>query len=255
VTGSPTLLALIAVSSFVLAYVGASVGLVLGPPRLPLLLWYLGPGPLAPAANGLISGAGALAGAVRHLRDGRVSWPCLLLMGGPSVLGAVAAAVLFARHVPPPAAQAVIGVVLLLSGLSLLAPEKPAGQGRPSVVLEVAFGFALGALTAATGLMLGSLRLPVMMRLLNLDPKVAAGTNMAIGCATVLTGAAVSLLTADVRWPALGVVLLAVVPPTVVGGWLGARLTARASKDTVRRMAGWLIAASGVPLIVGAVLG
>ncbi|MGL4554177.1 MAG: TSUP family transporter, partial [Gemmataceae bacterium] len=175
--------------------------------------------------------------------------------GGPSVLGAVAAAALFARHVPPPAAQAVIGVVLVVSGLSLLTPVRASAGGRPSVALEVAIGFALGALTAATGLMLGSLRLPVMMRLLDLDPKVAAGTNMTIGCATVLTGVAVSLLTADVRWPALGVVLLAVVPPTVAGGWLGGRLTARLSEGAVRRLAGGLIAASGVPLVAGAVLG
>ena len=68
--GSPTLLVLIAVTSFALAYIGASVGLILGHLRLPLLIAYLGPGPLGPAANGLISGAGAFAGAVRHLRDG-----------------------------------------------------------------------------------------------------------------------------------------------------------------------------------------
>jgi hypothetical protein len=43
-------------------------------------------------------------------------------------------------------------------------------------------------------------------------------------------------------------------PPTA-GGWLGGRLTARVSKGMVRRVAGALIAASGVPLIVGAVLG
>ncbi|NBO93578.1 MAG: hypothetical protein EBV06_14895, partial [Planctomycetia bacterium] len=77
---SPLLLALIAATSFVLAYIGASVGLVLGHLRLPLLMWYLGPGPLGPSANGLISGAGALAGAVRHLREGHVSWHCLGLM-------------------------------------------------------------------------------------------------------------------------------------------------------------------------------
>lgn len=249
---SPLLLALIAATSFVLAYIGASVGLVLGHLRLPLLMWYLGSGPTGPAANGLISGAGALAGAVRHLREGNVSWSCLGLMGVPSVVGALLASYVFTRHISPLWAQSVIGFVLALTGLTMILagknPEK-VPERRPNIPLEIAIGLTLGALSSITGLMLGSLRLPMMIRVLNIDPKVAVGSNMAIGCITALVGALATLLSNRLPWSGLGWVLLAVVPPTMLGGWLGVWLTARISKNALQKFAGWIVGLTGVQMI------
>src|ERR1043165_5548043 len=95
--GSPGLLVAIAIVSFVLAFIGAAVGLILGHLRLPLLIAYLGKPAAGTMTNLIISGTGALAGAARHVREGRVSWHGVLIMGVPSVIGAVVAVRIFAR--------------------------------------------------------------------------------------------------------------------------------------------------------------
>jgi uncharacterized membrane protein YfcA len=253
--GNLWLLAAIAVLSFALSFIGAAVGLILGHLRLPLLITYLG-GPAAGAATNLItSGVGALSGSLKHVRDGRVSWHCLGLMGVPSACGAALGAYLFTRVVNPFWSYLVIGGMLVVSGVNLVRPSQGEEQAADlpalwSHLLEVLIGLGLGVLAAVTGLMLGSLRLPMMMRVLKLDPKVAAGSNMAIGCLTAMVGAATTFAAGkDLPWPRMVVALAVVGPPTVLGGWLGGWLTGRLTKDSVRRLAGWIIAVTGLMMV------
>lgn len=257
----PWLLLLLALVSFALSFLGAAVGLLLGPLRLPLIVAYLGQAPVAAACNLLISALGAVAGTFRHLRDGRVSWSLLVFMGLPSLLGALGAAYLFARKVPPAWSLLLIGSMLLLSGFQLIRSASAnlastsSAAPLPNLLLEMFLGLLLGALTAATGLMLGSLRLPMMIRWLRLDPKVAIGSNMAIGCLTGLVGAVTTVLTAPAfPWSQLTAVLLALVPPTVLGGYLGGWLTGKLRKEIVQQLAGWLIAITGAGMVVQALL-
>jgi uncharacterized membrane protein YfcA len=251
----PWMLGLIALLSFLLSFIGAAVGLVLGHLRLPLLVAYLASPPAGAACNLLVSGVGALAGTANHLRNGRVSWSVLALMGLPSVTGAVIAAYLFANHVSAFWSHVVIGVMLVVSGVNLVRSgkkvEAPEGPARgPNVPLEVVIGLALGALAAVTGLMLGSLRLPMMIRWLRIDPRVAVGSNMAIGCLTGLVGAATTFLTATgLPWREIGAAIAILAPPTVLGGWLGGWLTGRLKKETVQRLAGWIIGVTGVWMV------
>src|SRR5262249_31305854 len=147
----------------------------------------------------------------------------------------------------------IIGILLVVSGINLARPGKTEPPADPTLpparlVLEVLIGLGLGMLAAVTGLMLGSLRLPMMIRMLKIDPKVAVGSNMAIGFLPALVGAVATLSFrrgAD-DWSGMTLALLAVVPPTVVGGYLGGWLTGRLRKETVRALAGWIIAATGV---------
>src|SRR5262245_21400804 len=243
----PWMLGLIALLSFALSFIGAAVGLVLGHLRLPLLVAYLPNPSVGAACNLLVSGVGALAGAGNHLRNGRVSWSVLALMGLPSVAGAMIAAYLFANHVSHFWSHVVIGAMLVVSGVNLVRTgkkvEAPEGPARgPNVPLEVLIGLGLGALAAVTGLMLGSLRLPMMIRWLKIDPRVAVGSNMAIGCLTGLVGAATTFATAPaLPWREVGVVIAVLAPPTVLGGYLGGWLTGRLRKESVQLLAGWVI--------------
>jgi uncharacterized protein len=249
--GGLWLLIAIAGLSFALAFIGAAVGLVLGHLRLPLLIAYLGSPGAGAMTNLIVSGCGALAGSARHVRDGRVSWVVLTLMGIPSAVGAVVAVLIFVR-INPSWSYLVIGVVLVISGANLIRRKAQGQPGGPislarRVVVEGAIGLGLGALAAVTGLMLGSLRLPMMIRSLRMGPKEAVGTNMAVGCLTALVGAAAGLLTGPGRLDWL--VMAVVVPPTLLGGYLGGWLTGRISKEAVQRLAGWIIAIAGVILV------
>src|SRR4051812_165436 len=114
----------IAAVSFLLSLVGATVGLVLGHFRLPLLVAYLGSAPGGAATNLAVSGLGAAAGSFRHLREGRVSLTVLTLMGLPSALGSVLGVFLFIK-VDRFWAHVVIGAVLAVTGYRMFR-TKPA---------------------------------------------------------------------------------------------------------------------------------
>lgn len=238
------------VISFVLSYVGAAAGLILGHLRLPLLVYTLG-NPIAGASTNLaVSGAGAMAGSLKHIRDGRVSGKVLLLMGLPSMIGAVIG-VLFFVSVSPVWSHVVIGAMLVYSGGELVragrkeekTPATSEPPGRWLAVWEVVIGLVLGAVAAITGLMLGTIRLPMMIRWLRIDPAVAVGSNMVIGCITAVAAAVTA-------WGAGGglhpLSVLIVGPPTILGSYFGARKTGKLSPAKLKRLVGWVVAASGV---------
>jgi uncharacterized membrane protein YfcA len=237
----------IALTSFALSFFGSAVGLILGQLRLPLLIYYLPSTTAGMATNLIISGTGALTGTLRHARDGRLSLKLLALMGLPSVVGAALGA-MFLTRIDSAWARVVIGGFLLFSGLNLILARTSEDTtvrvlGALRVVIEVLIGLLLGFLAAVTGLMLGSLRLPMMIRWLKIDPKVAVGTNMAIGCLTALVGA-VAL------WPkGEGLYLfplLIVIPPTVLGAYLGAYFTGRVRKESLQGLVGATVVLAGV---------
>lgn len=245
-------LSFVALLSFVLSFYGAAVGLILGHLRLPLMIYYLPSTAAGMATNLAISGIGALTGSYRHARAGRVCWSLVALMGIPSLVGAFLGA-LFLVRVESVWVRVFIGGFLLASGISFFRarPSENAAAAAPlltrgRIALEAVIGLALGFLAALTGLMLGSLRLPMMIRLLRVDPQVAIGSNMTIGCLTAMIGA-VSLWPRGEAFPLLP--LLIVVPPTILGGYLGARFTERFRKETLQRLIGATVLLTGLGML------
>jgi uncharacterized membrane protein YfcA len=236
--------------SFVLSFIGAAVGMVLGHLRLPLLIAYLDSPVSGASTNLAVSGLGALAGSIRHVREGRVSLAALALVGIPSALGAVAGMLLFVK-INRFWAHITLGILLLVLGIRML--RRPAQQesaapapGRWQLLWEILVGLLLGALAAITGLMMNGLRLPVLVRLLQGNVPVAVGTNMAIGLLTALVG----VIAAWSVGSGFDLMALAVVgPPTILGSYLGAAVTGRLSKETLQRALGRLIALLGVVMI------
>jgi uncharacterized membrane protein YfcA len=162
----------------------------------------------------------------------------------------------------------IIGAVLAIVGVQMLRTrakpeeaekpkegEKPPEQARQEpeaamprwlrIASEIGVGLFLGVLASVTGLMMSSLRLPMLVKVMKIDPRVAVGSNMLIGFFTAAAGAASSWwLGAGFDLPAL----LVVGPPTMLGGYLGAKLTGVLRKETLQRVLGAVIAVMGVAM-------
>ncbi len=241
-------LALAAVGSFVAGYAGSMLGLVLGTLRLPLFVWLAG-SPLAAAGTNIaISAAAAASGSVRHAREGRVDWRLVAWMAPPSVLGAILGAV-FAEDVPERLLQALIAVVLLWSGVDLaVRPVRPRMRERLRLWPAVAGGFGIGALGGAVGVILGTLRMPTLVRGVGLDVKRAAGTNLVVGFLLGVAGFAAHAGALGVDWP----LLLAGLAGAIPGGWLGAKATGRVDENVLRLALGFVLVVVGVAFAVQA---
>ena len=242
---------------------GGFVGLALGSMRLPALLLLGVPPAVAGGTNILVSSASALVGALRHLREGRVEMTIALAMGAPSVAAAFVGG-FYSRHTPEGLLILMVGLLVMWQGLEMArqgwAPQAasaaggglPGGMGegyravtgRSGVLAQAAIGSSIGALGGAVGLILGSLRLPALIRVLRLDPHVAAGTNLFIGFILGASGWLGHAARGQVDYP-----LVVLMGTAAMGGsYIGARLTGRV--DTHR-----LLAIMGVVLLaVGALL-
>ena len=224
-------------------YFGAALGLVLGTLRLPLIVVASG-SPLAAAGTNIaISAAAAAAGSVRHVREGRVDWRIVAWMAPPSVVGAVLGA-LFADEVPEALLYGLIAAILLWSGVDLaLRPIAPRPRERPRPAPAAWFGLAIGAIGGAVGVILGTLRMPALVRSVGMDVRRAAGTNLVVGFFLGVAGFATHAAEHGVDWAVLGAGLAGAIP----GGWLGARATGRLPENTLRMALGLTL------LLVGAV--
>jgi hypothetical protein len=186
---------------------------------------------------------------VRHLRAGRVDWRIVAWMTPPSVAGAVAGAAL-AGFVPEELLYGVIALVLLWSGVDLaLRPIEPRPREEPRVAPAVVLGALIGAIGGAVGVILGTLRMPALVRSVGLDVRRAAGTNLVVGFVLGLAAFLTHAAALRVDWAILAAGLAGAIP----GGWLGARWTGVASENTLRVALGVTLAAVGVAFAVQAV--
>lgn len=221
---------------------------MLGTLRLPLILVAAGDPVRAAGTNIAISAAAAASGSVRHVREGRVDWRVVAWMAPPSVVGAVVGA-LAADDVPERLLYGAIAAVLLWSGVDLaLRPVRPVPRRRPRVAPAAGFGVAIGAIGGAVGVILGTLRMPALVRAVGLDVRRAAGTNLLVGALLGAAGFATHAAGLDVDWPLLAAGLAGAVP----GGWLGARWTGVVSETTLRLGLGVALVAVGVAFAVEA---
>jgi uncharacterized membrane protein YfcA len=234
-------LALVLIGSFVAGYVGSMLGLVLGTLRLPLIVAVSG-SPLAAAGTNIaISAASAGAGALRHAREGRVDWRVVAWMAPPSVAGAVLGGV-FAGDVSERLLYAAIAAVLVWSGIDLaLRPVRPQARERLRLTPAVLSGFGIGALGGAVGVILGTLRMPALVRGVGLGIKRAAGTNLVVGFLLGIAGFAAHAGATGID----GATLTAGLAGALPGGWLGAKATGRFDEQVLRLALGAVLVVVG----------
>ena len=250
--------------SLLVGILGGFVGLALGTMRLPALLLMGIAAPIAGGTNILVSSLSSLTGAVRHLREGRVNTRIVLVMGVPAFIGAFAGG--FASDLVSESFLIFLaGLLVFWQGaefIILIRNRRRSNRGsqnlfgddlacasglftRNRMLAEGGIGLGVGLLGGAVGLILGSIRLPALIRILRVDPRIAAGSNLFIGFITGSLGWVGHVIQGQVDYPLL--VLMG--GGAMVGSYYGARLTGRVSLNALILTMGWVLLIIGVLLI------
>jgi uncharacterized membrane protein YfcA len=247
-------LIVVAVWSFAVSFAGGLVGLVLGNLRLPLIV-LVGSSPAAAAgANVAISGAAALTSAYAHWRGGRLNWRLFAWMAPTSLVGAIAGG-LIAGVLPERVLLGAIALVVFYGAVEVLRYRRPEGNaGVPTtseLFLNAALvGLGVGLLGGLVGLILGSLRLPAMVKWAGVGPYAAVGTNAAVGV-VVGIGGLLGHLPSGIDWEILAVGAAASMP----AAYLGARFTGRLDERQLLRAMAAILVLSATAMAAHAILG
>lgn len=230
---------------FTVAVAGGLVGLVLGNIRLPFTLVIASSVAAGTGANLLISAAAAGAAGIAHIRAGRINWRLFAWMAPPSIVAAILGGYL-SGVLPRSALLGVISAVLLYSSFDLARwtpPQRGPDDGSEpelNIAAAVGAGALIGLLGGIVGLILGSLRVPALLKVVGERPARVAGTNLAVGFWVGVFGAIGHLPSAPPDWKVAGLGAAASIP----GALIGARLTGRLSEiQLVRAIAGVLLVA------------
>ena len=223
---------------------------MLGTLRLPLMILLASTPASAAGTNIGVSAASAAAGSVRHARERRVSWPVVWWMLPPSVIGAFLGGY-FGSDLPDAALLGVAAGILVFNGLDLLLrPFDAKPRTRLRIAPAVLGGLGVGALGGAIGVILGTMRMPVLLRGVGMTAARAVGTNLVVGFAVGSVGLAAHAARREVEWKLLAVCA----PAAVIGGWLGAHVTGRLSELFLRRAIGTALIVIAAALAVEAAL-
>ena len=237
---------------FAVALAGGLVGLVLGNIRLPAVLLVASSPAAGAGANIGVSGVAAFTAAAAHIRAGRINWRLFAWMAPPSMAGAVVGGWL-SGAIPDEALLLAIGALLLYFGIDLLRPTgaspKPAADGSLDIRAAVVTGAAIGLIGGFVGLILGSLRMPALLRYVGETPSRAVGTNLAVGVCVGIAGV-IGHSPEGVDWDVLAICSAASIP----GALLGARLTGRLSERSLLRAIGAVLVAAGATTILQALV-
>lgn len=254
---------LLLVMSLLVGALGGLIGSSLGTMRLPAMLFLGVPLPMAASANIFVSSAVGVVGSYRHLRDGRVKMPLVLIIGVPAFVSGFLGGY-FSNQVPSNLLVGLAGVLILWQGLELVLlayrrrqgshtgegqqDELEGSSGQFTVARTVGgagASFGIGLLAGAIGLVLSTIRLPLIIRVLRVDPRIAAGSNLFIGMMMGALGWTGHMLHTRTDLSLL-VILLA---PAIVGSYLGAKFTGRISVNLLLLIMGVLLTGSGCMML------
>jgi uncharacterized protein len=240
---------------FLVALAGGLVGLVLGNIRLPATV-LVGTSPGAAAgANIGISAVSAATASIAHIRAGRVNWRLFGWMAPPSIVGALIGGYI-SGLLPGDVLLLVIAAVLLYSGLDLLRWTPPDRRAHPAddppeldIRAAVVAGALIGLIGGIVGLILGSLRMPALLRVVHETPQRAVGTNVTVGFCVGVAGVLGHLPGEAPDWSLLALGAAASIP----GALLGSRLTGRLSEPQLVRAIAVILLVAAASMVVEAV--
>ncbi len=250
-------------------------GMPLGALRLPAIYQVVPTPQIAAGTNLGIDIFTATIAAYRYWKERLVDVGVLVFMGVPSCVGAFLGGYLSNRFVSYKWLLVVVGLVYFCVGLGMLrsaaggmagagqlrgaesdkgASAKRPGQGHwargiggiKGAVAAALCGLLLGFVGGMAGLMMGSLRVPAMIKLVGLAPAMAAGTNMVISSFFAVSGFAGHLIHKNLDLS----VLLTVGTASMIGSYAGSHLGVTLNPLTANRLIGVAIILMAIVLLV-----
>jgi uncharacterized protein len=240
---------------FIISFIGGMVGLVLGVIRLPFILSTGLSVTESVGTNIGVSTLGAITAAIQHIRNKNISFLIFIIMALTGAIGAFYGASL-TKNVPINFLLILIGLIISYESFILLKENKSnddkittqhllnlhqestSQNSYYDIFLESIIGFLVGILGGLVGLVLGSIRLPAMIKILKTEPKIAVGTNMLISSVMGISGFISHIISNEVNF--LYIIVLG--PSAMIGGFLGARYTNRLSPTNLKRLIGIVLA-------------
>jgi uncharacterized membrane protein YfcA len=226
--------------------VGISLGLLGGGGSIltvPLLAYVAGLDPKhAIATSLLVVSVTSAVGAISHARAGRVQWRTGLAFGLAGMAGAYAGGLL-ARSIPGTVLLVGFAVIMIATAVAMLRGRKEVSGGEPTRSLPVfklvAQGLTVGLVTGLVGAGGGFLVVPALALLGGLPMPVAVGTALVVIAMNSFAGLAGYLSTVHIDWR----LAAAVTAGALIGGLVGARLTALVNPAALRKAFGWFVLA------------
>ncbi len=237
---------MIALTIALAVLVGVTLGLLGGGGSIltvPLLAYVAGmDAKQAIATSLLVVGVTSAVGAVSHARAGRVQWRTGLVFGAAGMAGAYAGGLL-ARFIPGTVLLIGFAVLMIATAVAMLrgrrstsTSDRPHSMAVRKIMLE---GLVVGLVTGLIGAGGGFLIVPALALLGGLTMPVAVGTSLMVIAMNSFTGFAGYLASVQIDWAVAGAVTAA----ALVGGLIGARLTAMVNPDALRKAFGWFVLA------------
>jgi uncharacterized protein len=240
---------------FIISFIGGMVGLVLGVIRLPFILSTGLSVTESVGTNIGVSTLGAITAAIQHIRNKNISFLIFIIMALTGAIGAFYGASL-TKNVPINFLLILIGLIISYESFILLKENKSnddkittqhllnlhqestSQNSYYDIFLQSIIGFLVGILGGLVGLVLGSIRLPAMIKILKTEPKIAVGTNMLISSVMGISGFIGHIISNEVNF----LYLIVLGPSAMIGGFLGARYTNRLSPTNLKRLIGIVLA-------------
>lgn len=237
---------MIAIAMVLAVLVGITLGLLGGGGSIlmvPLLAYVAGLEPTQAIATSLfVVGATSAAGAVSHALAGRVQWRTGLSFGSAGMVGAYAGGSL-AAFAPAPILLVGFAAMMITAAVAMLRgrreSERVGEVHRIAVVLVAINGLVVGLITGLVGAGGGFLVVPALALLGGLPMPVAVGSSLVVIAMNSFAGLAGHLSSVHLDWRLAAAVTLA----ALMGGVIGARLTAMVNPDFLRRVFGWFVLA------------
>lgn len=248
---------------FIISFIGGMVGLVLGVIRLPFIVSTGLNVTESIGTNIGVSTLGAITAAIQHIRKRNISFTIFIIMALSGAIGAFYGASL-TKNVPINLLLILIGLIISYESFTLLKDnnrnneininnnekkitenrlnvnQKSIKQKNPynDIIVQSIIGFLIGLLGGLVGLVLGSIRLPAMIKIWKTEPKIAVGTNMLISSVMGMSGFIGHIINNEVNF----LYLIILGPSAMVGGFLGAKYTNRLSPSTLKKLIGIILA-------------